>query len=420
VPSSRPSGGADQGERIDQWFSPFGDGLEDSSQLDVLAFAWYTLPCKMPMSPGERLEIVEALAERLRAAGRERVAKAVWSSVTFRVLSAWGRSEKDGFAAYRAAMDACAVHPPDTELLVWSQMMSPVEATAFDGCARHLEGLLDQGVLARSGRGWRVAQHAATARYLSQPSPLFDGNAPRVAIHAARAEYWLERGSEERRELLARHVRSIEVPEVPQDGPEPVAWFLEQVGDGATLTAAGYLPRALVHAAAERYPGWYLPGWVPRTEYDLSSLREIHALARSLRLVAKRGKQIALTATGRAALAGPQALWGTVIAGWVRDPFPAAVGEIAAAVLLERPASAVVLAEAAQAALGNFFRTSGGRAPDLEAFRHVLYEWLRPATAFGFVANDLDLSLEYRLTGAGRAGAASFLEYRAHAPITAL
>lgn len=84
---------------------------------------------------------------------------------------------------------------------------------------------------------------------------------------------------------------------------EPLAWFLRRIGDGVTMTEAGYLPRRLVLDADERYDWFDLkPKFAVRGERDLPELMLVHRLARDARLVTLRGRQLTVSARGRKAL----------------------------------------------------------------------------------------------------------------------
>lgn len=94
---------------------------------------------------------------------------------------------------------------------------------------------------------------------------------------------------------------------------EPLLWLLRHVGDGVTMTQAGYLPKALVVAANTAF-GWFdLPGFSVRTEHDVPELALLHELARGARLLTKRGARLTVSASGRRSLRDPDLLWCIVI-----------------------------------------------------------------------------------------------------------
>lgn len=207
-------------------------------------------------------------------------------------------------------------------------------------------------------------------------------------------------------------------PEAPADTAEPLRWLLESVGDGVTLTPAGYLPRALVIEAAERYD-WYLPGMVPRTEYDVARLTELHDLARAARLLAKRHRKLALTARGRLHLADPALLQAVAARSWFGDGVRAELAEAAAAALLDGELTLDDLTSAVHTLAAEAFTLADGTTLRPDDTRHFLWQWLRPGEALDFLAYRDRRRSTLSLTPTGRAAALTALRARAHAPRTA-
>ncbi|MGW1005046.1 hypothetical protein [Streptomyces sp. NPDC002520] len=194
--------------------------------------------------------------------------------------------------------------------------------------------------------------------------------------------------------------------------------LLEAVGDGVTLTQAGYLPRTLVIEAAERYT-WYLPGMVPRTEYDVVRLAELHELARAARLLAKRHRKLALTTRGRQHLADPALLQATAARAWFGDGVRAELAEAAAAALLGGKLTLDDLTAAVHTLAAEVFTLPDGSAPRRDDTRHFLWQWLRPGEALGFLAYRDRRRSTISLTPTGRVAARTALRERAQAPRTA-
>jgi Plasmid pRiA4b ORF-3-like protein len=90
--------------------------------------------------------------------------------------------------------------------------------------------------------------------------------------------------------------------------------FLETVGDGVTLTGAGYLPPAVVERFAERsgITGW----WIGKANReDLTPpVASVRASARALGLVGVRKGRLTPTAAGIRCRQDPQALWRHIVA----------------------------------------------------------------------------------------------------------
>ncbi|MFI8102091.1 hypothetical protein [Streptomyces sp. NPDC086023] len=201
---------------------------------------------------------------------------------------------------------------------------------------------------------------------------------------------------------------------MPDRTAEPLCWLLNSVGDGVPLTQAGYLPRALVIEAAERYD-WYLPGMVPRSEHDVARLAELHELARKARLLAKRHRKLALTSRGRQHLADPVLLQTAAARAWFGDGVTADLAEAATTALIEGERTLDELATAAHSLAAEAFTLADGSAPGPDDIRHLLWMWLRPGEALGFLRYLDRRRSSVTLTATGRAAALTALRLRAHA-----
>ncbi|MFE7245669.1 hypothetical protein [Streptomyces sp. NPDC057580] len=406
-------------DRLLGWLLPDGGPAGSLAQEDVERFCWYELPVKWMAEPAEYPHILTALAELLQDADRPRTAAVCTSKVTREILDAWQHSPDQGRAAYRRAVDASPVTPPDTALLTWGPVMGIDEAVARSNASRLLEQALDDGALMPGARGYAAARIKRLERWLTTPHPAHDGRTPLNAVHSERRRTWAEAPPAARRRLRGTVTDLLSVaPEAPADTAEPLRWLLESVGDGVTLTQAGYLPRALVIEAAERYD-WYLPGMVPRTEYDVVRLAELHELARAARLLAKRHRKLALTARGRQHLADPALLQATAAHAWFGNGVRAELAEAAAAALLDGELTLDDLTAAVHTLAAEAFTLADGSAPRPDDTRHFLWQWLRPGEALGFLAYRDRRRSTLSLTPTGRAAALTALRARAHAPRTA-
>jgi len=110
-------------------------------------------------------------------------------------------------------------------------------------------------------------------------------------------------------------------------------WLLEQLADGIALTQTGDLHRAFVR---RRDPIRLDIGSPPRGEHDLFDLSQLRQVAQRLRLTRRSGSTLRLTRTGEAMRGDAAALWRAVALVLLkrRDPFVAAVGELALALLV--------------------------------------------------------------------------------------
>lgn len=311
-------------------------------------------------------------------------------------------------------MRATGVQPPDTPTLSWAPTMGRDEAAILDAAQRMLESALDAGAFTPGGRGWRATQRDLVDAWLRTPSTLFTGRPPVDVVHAERAAHWADAGTTARRAILRPVLPRLTPP--AGGAPEPVAplrFLLDAISDGFTLTATGRLPPALVRAAAARF-GWGLPAFTIRKENDVVEVVELRDLAIRSRLIAVRKRQLTLTATGHAALDDPAQLWRAATAGWFdHDDFAAHIAEIAAAILLDVPATAESLTSAAHDAVAASFHHRDGTHPDQREARLALWDWLRPGHALGWLATLP--SGAHHLTAPGRTAALDGLRHRSRA-----
>jgi hypothetical protein len=276
-------------QRLLGWLVPDGDPLVALSAAEVERFCWYELPRKWHANTPEQRRAVAVLADLLTGVGRVRAAAVCASATTAQVLAAWQRSEEAGFAAYRQAVAASPTTLPDVPELSWGQVTGVQEALARANLEARLEQALDEGELDPDARTFPAARRRLVQHWLTTPQPVFEGRAPLAAVHRERRALWAAAPPTERRALLAAVLPALEESApAPVDTAEPLRWLLEQIGDGVTLTQAGYLPRELVEAAFARYPYWYPIGKGPRSEADLFQLADLRELARTHRLVTKR------------------------------------------------------------------------------------------------------------------------------------
>lgn len=203
--------------------------------------------------------------------------------------------------------------------------------------------------------------------------------------------------------------RDVAVPEGAGECLTPLRWLLEHIGDGVTLTQAGWLPKVLVLQVNDAF-GWVdFFGFTVRGETDLPELASLDELARRARLITREGRRVSLSATGRRALDDPDLLWRIAVA----DIFAAGTYEgegaaLAAATLLR--ASAPVprpTAEARVAAcLQGRWRQVSGETPGQWSGLDATREFGLLADVFGWLEPGEDWQrLTWRLTPPGRQAA---------------
>jgi len=309
---------ADLARAAVDWILPEGSRLTELGQVELQEFLWYQLPMKWMVESSELHEIAWSLADLCTSAGLDRYAALCRAPQTHRLLDAWQDSDHEpARRTMRKAIAASGVAPPDTSLLQWGSVLGLAEHSASRAVSQALEQAIDAGELVPGGRGWKRLAARITEATLSMPRLDLHGGTMLSAVRAERSQSWAAGYPAERQDLLTQVLPLLE-PEIaiPPEASEcltPLRWLLEHIGDGATLTQAGRLPRALVLEANEAF-GWFdLFGFRVRTETDLPELAGLNELARRTRLIARRGRKVSLSTTGRRALDDPGLLWRIVL-----------------------------------------------------------------------------------------------------------
>lgn len=401
---------ADLDEQVLGWLSPDDRDPAAVSQHGAQHLAWYTAP-QTWNAPQETLPALAAACARLlESSGRPRGAAALREHTPV-VLAGWARSPQAGLAAYRRAMQATGVQPPDTPSLGWARPMGSDEAAVLEAAEHMLELALETGAFTPGGQGWRNTQRDLVDAWLRAPSTLFAGRTPLEVVHTERIARWAEAGTRARSAILRAVLPHLTpLTDRRSDPVEPVRFLLEAVSDGFLLTATGRLPPALVREAAARF-GWGLPAFIIRRESDVVEVVELRDLATRAHLIAVRKRQLVLTPAGRAALDDPAQLWSAAAAGWFEhDDFAAHIAEIAAATLLQAPTTAESLIGTVHDAVAASFLHRDGTHPDHLEARLALWEWLRPGRALGWLTERSDG--RYQLTARGRPIALEGLRHR--------
>lgn len=415
---------AENAEGVLQWLLPEGDHPRHLTQEMVQTFLWYELPRKWSATSAEQHEIAWSLGDLLTAAGLTRYAGLCRDPATHRVIEAWDRSEDEGFAAFRAALDASGIDPPDTPVLPWGSVMGLEEHVARTAAGLALERAVEAGDLVPGSRGSRQRAVRLVECYLTTPYVGFDGAVPLEVVRRERAGRWAAGPPEARKDVLAPVLPLLDseapVPAEVGESLVPLVWLLERVGDGVTFTQAGWLPKALVLEANERFRWFDLPGFTVRTETDLHQLADLHVLARRTRLLTKRGRKLTVSGFGREALADPERLWRVVAA----DPFTgkdlrAEASALAAAVLLraDRPMLRSELEGRVTAAVQGRWMVQGGGPVDEWSVSRALRDYLVVGEVLGWVVEAGEWGARtVGLTPLGRAGAVLGLQAQSWAP----
>ncbi|WP_327344216.1 hypothetical protein [Streptomyces europaeiscabiei] len=405
-------------QRLLGWLVPEGDPLVALSAAEIERFCWYELPRKWHADTPEQRRAVAVLADLLTGVGRVRAAAVCTSATTAQVLAAWQCSEEAGFAAYRKAVAASPTTPPDVPELSWGQVMGIQEALARANLEGRLEQALDEGELDPDARAFPAARRRLVQHWITTAQPVFEGRAPLEAVRRERRELWAEAPPTERRALLAAVLPALEwSAAAPVDTAEPLRWLLEQIGDGVTLTQAGYLPRELVAAAFARYPHWYPIGKGPRSEADLFQLADLHELARTHRLVTKRLRTLKLSAAGRAQLTDHQLRQHTAALAWLgTTAADRQVAECALGALWAEPRLREDLRDAIHPVLAAGFTHGDGTAMEVKDTERLLWRFWHTGRELGYLEPERSIDALISLSTTGRSAALAALRLLAEGP----
>lgn len=296
-----------------------GEGPGSLTQWRLQQFCWDGLVRAWEGDGATRWRVALALAALLDALGMPRYAEIARSETTRELVTAADQLADRGRSSMRRAMQRSGIEPPDTERVTWGSVMGAAEALAIETVADRLELAIAVGDLQPGARGWRDQQTEFTLDVLARPRADLDGMTLYDAILDERLDEWI-RGprSSTRSALLAPlEFRLREPVEAPMAAParvllKPLDWLLTEVGDGLTLTAAGYLPPRTVGKALDVL-GWRDQIIGPATrEVDAYPVLALRETAQRLGLVRRRANRLLPTPSGRAALQDGRVLWQAV------------------------------------------------------------------------------------------------------------
>lgn len=296
-------------------------GPEVVTRWRVQRYCWEELPRSWPPGAQARWRRACALAALLDGLGLERYATIARSETTREVLATAETSPERGRALARRAAQRSGIDPPSTELFTWGSSLGPAEARALETVADILELAAAAGDLVPGGRGWRDRQGELTVAALTTPRAELGGRHLYHQVLRERLARWVrDAGSTTRCAVLTPLAVRLLEPVEPATGAaaravlRPLDWLLAEVGDGISLTAAGYLPPRTVARALDDL-GWREELIGPSNrEVDAYPVLVLREAAIRLGLVRRRGARLMLTPSGCAALREGGVLWSTVAA----------------------------------------------------------------------------------------------------------
>ena len=401
-----------------------GDTIE-LTQMGVQLFLWYFLPRKWLVDKAEHHEVAWSLGDFLAAAGLDRYAAICRDPRTHHVIDAHHQSDEQGRRALREALDESGVEPPDTPTLAWSAVMGMDEARIRDEVSAMLEAAIVAGDLVVGGRGWKARAARLTVEYLTTPKGEYDYRLPRDVVHEERARRWVAEGGQARKRLYGAVLDELDDAYDTSDAAvaeslEPVRALFDGIGDGATLTQAGYLPKALAVELNDRFRWYDLPGYKVHSEADVTALQDLHRLLRQARLLTRRGRKLAVSGTARKWLTDDRRLLEVLATQSLSgEGFDTDVATVYAAGLLTRRATVAEdqLLSQTHAVVADRWSTKDGEGVALRDVTWSSQRWHGIAETLGWVERTGEWrSRVVRLTDAGRLATRIGLASRAHAP----
>lgn len=416
---------ADDASAALDWITADAGDLALLTQQSIQDFCWYELPVKWMNPAGGSAHVADSLARALDLLQMPRYAEICRSETTREILAAYEDGAPAGLKAYRRAVAASGITPPDLPDFEWGELMGACEASAWLSVAHALELAIASGTLRPGKRGWRERQRELTRTHLDIPREELLGQPFSSAIVSERAETWVSHWRSPTRQqavgaIANRLLHPVQLPEADAADPLPRwRWLLTKFDEGIPLTQTGNLARAFVQDSAARF-GWdeFRP---PRTEDELADLHLLRGLATGLRLARRSGRLLTLTAKGRQLTADPPSLWKTtaraLLAG---DAFHTYTGEMFLTLLLLRgtvPADEVTAAVARAVTEEAFHDSRTGLPPGEHDVRWAMYDTVNRCRALGLLVNGDDWrNRTCELTPAGTATALEALHARAVGP----
>jgi hypothetical protein len=404
---------------------PEGAPLTHLSQAGLQEFLWHQLPVKWLAETRELHEVAWSLADLFTAAGLERYAALCRAPQTHRLLDAWQDNDHEPARnSMKQAIRASGVEPPDTPVMRWGSVPGEAEQSARKRVRQALEQAIDAGDLVPGRRGCRQLALRITEVSLMLPRLDQRGATLLQAVFRERGSSWAAEYPPVRQDLLSEMLPllagEVAVPVAAGTCLMPLRWLLERIGDGVTLTRAGWLPKALVVEANDTF-GWFdLFGVTARTETDLPELGTLNELARRTRLITRRGRRVSLSAVGRRVLTDPDRLWRIVVA----DMFSAGTYEgegaaLAAATLVRAnmPVAYPRVEATVGAGLVGRWRTASGESLEEWSGLDATREFGVLADVFGWIEQDDDgQDRTWTLTAPGREAALLGLQLQSRTP----
>ncbi|MDT0302327.1 hypothetical protein [Streptomonospora wellingtoniae] len=412
-----------------------GRNLEALTQHTVQEFCWYVLPVRFSADSAERAFAARSLGRLFSLLGLDRYAAICTSGTTREILENHRVSHDSGHQAYRRAMRASGVEPPDLPELTWGSTLGSAEIAAYQATSASLELAVALEELRPGTPAWRNTQQQRTRAFLTQPDPQGRSRLDRVREERVRA--WLSSPSHPHRQrlwpLLGQLISGAETPPDAAAALAPVVRLLDYADDGIGLTQIGYISPSVVRELCAEFD-WGTSPSPPRSETDSTQLIALHKLLRTMRAVRKSGRRLVLTRRGRMLHDDTEALWRAVAESVLdTDGFAQAATETLLGLLLSFSSRSTGshardtcgdIAEEARLVLADsgWGNEASSRLPDTQQVGSVLITvtWLLETLGFVVGGDLLGEGGSHQLTKAGHAFSLTAMHISATTPPTSL
>ena len=161
--------------------------LDRISQFTLQEFLWRRMPTQwVGLEQESWPEVTDALGRFFDLLHMPRYAEMARAPITRQVLAAYAENDDLGYDAYRRALSASEVVPPNVPELHWGVTMDDQEYDAYRATAAMLELAVEAGELKPGAPGWRGKQRELTSTYLTLPRPELAGDSYLDRIEAER------------------------------------------------------------------------------------------------------------------------------------------------------------------------------------------------------------------------------------------
>lgn len=161
--------------------------LDRISQFTLQEFLWRRMPTQwVGLAPDGWPEVTDALGRFFDLLNMPRYAEMARAPITRQVLAAYASGDDLGYEAYRRALSASEVVPPNVPELDWGVTMDDEEYRAYRDVAAMLEIAVEAGELTPGASGWRARQRELTSEYITRPRPELGGGSHLDRITAER------------------------------------------------------------------------------------------------------------------------------------------------------------------------------------------------------------------------------------------